>query len=278
MTHITDLAQQPAVRAALAGYHARLDDIVAQIVAIQQVPAPTFDEARRAEYMTAQFRAAGVTDVERDALHNVFARLPGRDAGRPPLVVSAHLDTVFPATTDLTTRREGALLYGPGIGDNSTGLAGLLVLARTLVGRGLRHDADIYLVANVGEEGLGDLRGMRAVVERFGGRAVYVVVEGGLFGQLTHQAIGVRRYRIEVTAPGAAAFASGLVARSRTGRSRSATKTCHWRRRSRATSTAPVPKIGSRTSSSSQAGSAKCIGLGRGRGIEGQNHGGREGC
>ena len=202
MTHITDLAQQPAVRAALAGYHARLDDIVAQIVAIQQVPAPTFDEARRAEYMTAQFRAAGVTDVERDALHNVFARLPGRDAGRPPLVVSAHLDTVFPATTDLTTRREGALLYGPGIGDNSTGLAGLLVLARTLVERALPHAADIVLVANVGEEGLGDLRGMRAVVERFGGRAVYVVVEGGLFGQLTHQAIGVRRYRIEVTAPG----------------------------------------------------------------------------
>jgi acetylornithine deacetylase/succinyl-diaminopimelate desuccinylase-like protein len=144
----------------------------------------------------------GIADVERDALHNVFARLPGRDATRPPLVVSAHLDTVFPVTTDLSTRREGALLYGPGIGDNSTGLAGLLVLAQTLVGRRLTHAADIHLVANVGEEGLGDLRGMRAVVERFGGRATYVVVEGGLFGQLTHQAIGVRRYRIEVTAPG----------------------------------------------------------------------------
>ena len=202
MTHITELAQQPAVRAALADYRARLDDIVAQIVAIQQVPAPSFDEARRAEYMAAQFRAAGIADVERDALHNVFARLPGRDVGRPPLVVSAHLDTVFPAATDLATRRDGALLYGPGIGDNSTGLGGLLVLAQTLVNRRLAHAADIYLVANVGEEGLGDLRGMRAVVERFGERAVYVVVEGGLFGQLTHQAIGVRRYRIEATAPG----------------------------------------------------------------------------
>ena len=202
MSRVTELTQQPLIRAALADYRARLDEILAQIVAIQQVPAPTFDEARRSAYMATQFRAAGVAEVERDALHNVFARLPGRDATRPPLVVSAHLDTVFPATTALATRREGALLYGPGIGDNSTGLAGLLVLARTLVGRGLRHDADIYLVANVGEEGLGDLRGMRAVVERFGGRAVYVVVEGGLFGQLTHQAIGVRRYRIEVTAPG----------------------------------------------------------------------------
>lgn len=202
MSRVTELSQQPAVRAALAGYRARLDDIVAQIVAIQQVAAPTFAEARRSEYMAAQFRAAGVAEVERDVLHNVFARLPGRDPNRPPLVVSAHLDTVFPAATDLSTRRDGALLYGPGIGDNSAGLAGLLVLARTLTGRALPHAADIYLVANVGEEGLGDLRGMRAVVERFGGRAVYVVVEGGLFGQLTHQAIGVRRYRIEVTAPG----------------------------------------------------------------------------
>ena len=202
MSRVTALSQQPAVRAALAGYRARLDDIAAQIVAIQQVPSPTFDEARRSEYMAAQFRAAGVAEVERDALHNVFARLPGRDANRPPLVISAHLDTVFPATTDLSTRREGALLYGPGIGDNSAGLAGLLVLARTLIDRALPHAADIHLVANVGEEGLGDLRGMRAVVDRFGGRAVYVVVEGGLFGQLTHQAIGVRRYRIEVTAPG----------------------------------------------------------------------------
>ena len=175
MSRVTELTQQPLIRAALADYRARLDEILAQIVAIQQVPAPTFDEARRSAYMATQFRAAGVAEVERDALHNVFARLPGRDATRPPLVVSAHLDTVFPATTALATRREGALLYGPGIGDNSTGLAGLLVLARTLVGRGLRHDADIYLVANVGEEGLGDLRGMRAVVERFGGRSVYVV-------------------------------------------------------------------------------------------------------
>ena len=199
---IAELWRRPRVRAALAGYHQQLDNILAQIVAIQQVAAPTFAEEQRAAAMEAHFRAAGVADVARDALHNVFARLPGRDPARPPLVVSAHLDTVFPATTDLATRRDGALLYGPGIGDNSTGLGGLLVLARTLIDRTLPHDADIYLVANVGEEGLGDLRGMRAVVERFGEQALYVIVEGGLFGQLTHQAVGVRRYRIDVSAPG----------------------------------------------------------------------------
>ena len=205
---IIELMRRTDVRAALADYHRRLEAILAQIVAIQQVPSPTFAEERRSAYMEAQFRAFGIADVRRDALHNVFARLPGRDADRPPLVVSAHLDTVFPATTDLATRREGPLLFGPGIGDNSTGLAGLLVLGRTLIDRALPHAADIYLAANVGEEGLGDLGGMRAVVDRFGERAVYLVVEGGLFGQLTHQAVGVRRYRIEVTAPGGHSWGS----------------------------------------------------------------------
>ncbi len=202
MNTIAELAQQPSVRVAMADYRDGLEDALAQIVAIQQVPAPTFAEARRAEYMESRFRALGLSEVGRDALDNVYARLPGYGVGRPPLIISAHLDTVFPADTDLTTRREGQLLFGPGIGDNSTGLAGLLLLGRTLLERKLPHSADIYLVANVGEEGLGDLRGMRAVVERFGGRAVYLIVEGGLFGQLTHQAVGVRRYRIDVSAPG----------------------------------------------------------------------------
>jgi len=202
MNTIAELAQQPNVRAAMADYRERLDDALAQIVDIQQVPAPTFSEARRAEYMESQFRALGISEVTRDGLDNVYARLPGYGVGRPPLVISAHLDTVFPADTDLTTRREGQLLFGPGIGDNSTGLAGLLLLGRTLLERKLPHAADICLVANVGEEGLGDLRGMRAVVERFGGRAIYLVVEGGLYGQLTHQAVGVRRYRVDVAAPG----------------------------------------------------------------------------
>ncbi len=117
-------------------------------------------------------------------------------------MLSAHLDTVFPSETDLTVGRDGSAVHGPGIGDNSTGVAGLLVIAQTLAEFRLPHAADIYFVANVGEEGLGDLRGMRAVVEHFGGQATYVVVEGGLFGQLTHQAVGVRRYRIDVAAPG----------------------------------------------------------------------------
>jgi di/tripeptidase len=94
------------------------------------------------------------------------------------------------------------------LGDNSTGVAGILWLAQTLRDFDLRPAADLWLAANVGEEGLGDLRGMRAVVEHFGDEPTYIVVEGGLYGQISHQAIGVRRFRIQVNAPGGHSWGS----------------------------------------------------------------------
>jgi acetylornithine deacetylase/succinyl-diaminopimelate desuccinylase-like protein len=180
-----------------------MDSICEQIIRIQQIPAPTFSETDRAVYIQERFETLGLVDINRDSLNNVFGRLSGENPqGRPALVISAHLDTVFPHETDLTTRLDGELLYGPGIADNSTGVAGLLILADSLSRFGLRPAADVWFVANAAEEGLGDLRGMRAVVDRFGSRALYVVVEGGFYGQLAHEAVGVRRYRIDVTALG----------------------------------------------------------------------------
>lgn len=202
MKSITELSRLPEVRSALAEFHEQLDAVVEQVIAIQQVPAPTFEEEGRARFFEELFKAHGLEDVSRDALNNVYGKLAGASPTQPPVVISAHLDTVFPMGTDLTIRREGNLLYGPGIGDNCTGLAGLLQTARAIREHQLRHAADIYFVANVCEEGLGDLRGMRAVVDRFGGEATYIVVEGGLFGKLIHQAVGVRRYHIRVSAPG----------------------------------------------------------------------------
>jgi len=202
MKSITELSRKPEIRAALAAYQERLDEIVEQAITIQQIPAPTLEEEGRARFFEEQFKAHGLVDVSRDALNNVYGRLPGTAPTLPPVVVSAHLDTVFPMNTDLTIRREGSLIYGPGIGDNSTGLVGLLQTAQAIRDNRLAHAADIHFVANVCEEGLGDLRGMRAVVDRFGGEASYIVVEGGLYGKLIHQAVGVRRYRIQVSAPG----------------------------------------------------------------------------
>jgi acetylornithine deacetylase/succinyl-diaminopimelate desuccinylase-like protein len=209
MDHISRIAKDRRVRAALRAFHKQLTAELDLIVSIQQIASPTFQEERRAAFVEAQFRALGLCDVAQDALHNVFARLPGTgDGAGPPLVVSAHTDTVFPAETDLSVTRHGRYLYGPGIGDNSTGVAGLILTARALLEQQLTPPADIWFVANVCEEGLGDLRGMHAVVDRFGPEAAYIVVEGGLFGQISHQAIGVSRFRITVTGPGGHSWGS----------------------------------------------------------------------
>jgi len=147
-------------------------------------------------------QALGLHDVEIDELGNVYGRRPGI-VERPALLISAHLDTVFPADTDLSIRYEGERVYGPGIGDNSVGVAGLLRLAEIYQRCDLPMQGDIWFVANVGEEGLGDLRGMRAVVERLRTRiGGVIVIEGCDFGSLHHQAIGVRRFRIEARGPG----------------------------------------------------------------------------
>lgn len=208
MNLIERLARKAQVQAALKYLAACTDDVVGTAVAIQQIPAPTFAEEKRAAFIEAQFRAVGLVDVGQDAICNVYGRYPGHKAAQPPVIISAHSDTVFPLHTDLTIRRDGHIIHGPGLGDNSTGVAGLLHLAQTLIEHNLPQAADIWVVANVGEEGLGDLRGMQAVVERFGPDAVYIVVEGGLYGQISHQAIGVRRFKIEVTTEGGHSWGS----------------------------------------------------------------------
>ena len=208
MNLIERIARKAQVEAALKHLAACSEQVVDTAVAIQQIPAPTFAEARRAAFIEAQFQAIGLAEVGQDELWNVYGRYPGHKAGRPPVVISAHSDTVFPPETDLTIRRNGSTVHGPGLGDNSTGVAGLLHLAQTLIKYNLPAAADIWLVANVGEEGLGNLRGMRAVADRFGQNAEYIVVEGGLYGQISHQAIGVRRFRIEVATEGGHSWGS----------------------------------------------------------------------
>ena len=206
--YIPQLAQRPSIQAALQSFYTQIDQVVDLAIVVQQVPAPTFAEEERAAWVQSRFEALGLIDVFQDELWNVYGRFPGQNPQAPPVIVSAHTDTVFPAGTDLTIRREPPLIYGPGLGDNSTGVAGILWLAQTLGEFNLQPTADCWFVANVGEEGLGDLRGMRAVVDHFGNEPTYIVVEGGLFGQICHQAIGVRRFRIQVNAPGGHSWGS----------------------------------------------------------------------
>jgi acetylornithine deacetylase/succinyl-diaminopimelate desuccinylase-like protein len=207
MNRIYQIAEEGRVQPILYAFHQQQQEQLDLIVGIQQIPAPTFAEARRADFVQAQFAALGLCDVVQDDLHNVFARLPGGQ-GNSPVIVSAHLDTVFPLQTDLGVVRNGRYLYGPGIGDNSTGVAGLILIAQALTANSLTTPRDIWFVANVCEEGLGNLRGMTAVVDRFGAAATYIVVEGGLFGQVCHQAIGVSRFRVSVRGPGGHSWGS----------------------------------------------------------------------
>ncbi|MEI8165927.1 MAG: M20/M25/M40 family metallo-hydrolase [Chloroflexales bacterium] len=191
----------PTVRRAFADL-ADYRPILETAIAIQQVPAPTFDEAERSALVLDRLRALGLSDVEADALGNVYARRPGR-ATRPALLIAAHLDTVFPRETDLRLRYEGERVYGPGLGDNSTGVAGLIHLAQVMQRHDVPNQGDIWFVGNVCEEGLGDLRGIRAAVERLRQHiGTVIALEGCDFGTLHHQAIGVRRYRIEAHSPG----------------------------------------------------------------------------
>ena len=171
-------------------------------IQIQQIPAPTTDEKARGEFIRGLFIKEGLIDVSGDIVGNVYGRLAG-EGTQPPLIISAHLDTVFPRNTSLHSTREEGRIYGPGIGDNSLGLAALFGLVWLLREREVNLPGDIWFVANVGEEGLGDLRGMKAVVERFGSNVrAYLVLEGTALGHVYHRAIGVRRYRVTVLTVG----------------------------------------------------------------------------
>jgi len=180
---------------------ASFTELLDWVCTIQQIPAPTFHEEQRAAYMLAEFERVGMPHVEQDAAGNVLARWPG-ESGKC-LVVSAHLDTVHGGLAALPLERTDSRLTGPSVADNSTGLAVLLALARHLVGSRTRYPGDVWLAANVGEEGLGNLIGMHALVDRFGKQArAYLVLEGLGLGQVCHRGLGVKRLQVTAETAG----------------------------------------------------------------------------
>lgn len=176
-------------------------------IQIQRIPAPTFHETQRALYLKQLFLKENLTGVKIDEKSNVYARIPGNGKASP-VVISAHIDTVFPIETNLRIRRETHRIYGPGIGDNSLGVAGLFGLIWMLRQENVALPGDLWLVANVGEEGLGDLCGMRAVVDHFGeAPRAYIILEGMALGHIYHRGLGVQRYRITINTPGGHSWA-----------------------------------------------------------------------
>jgi len=185
----------PDLAGPLRALHAGVDALIADAIAICEVPAPTFAESRRAQHVAGRMRELGLGTPATDAEGNVICELPGRD-DRPTVMLTAHLDTVFAEGVPVTVRREGSRLFAPGIGDNSVAVAALLhlgVALRDLPGRGT-----LLLAANVGEEGLGNLRGMKALWTQYGQRVdTWIVLEGATFNRAVHT--GVCSRRLEVT-------------------------------------------------------------------------------
>ncbi|MEM8858539.1 MAG: M20/M25/M40 family metallo-hydrolase [Chloroflexota bacterium] len=207
MNFINKIARDKTVARVLDSFHQELSYGLDLTVEIQQIPAPTFAEKERAAHVKKLFDQSSLLNIEMDELGNVYGRYRGTGSDRPPIIVSAHTDTVFPANTNLEIKREGNRIYGPGIADNSAGVAGMIWLIQALETHQLRPPRDIWIVANVGEEGLGDLNGMRSVYKRFGEGATYIVLEGGSFGHLIHQGIGVHRFRVNISAEGGHSWA-----------------------------------------------------------------------
>jgi len=190
----------PDVQAGLRQIEQHITDVVEDAVRICEVPAPPFHEAKRADVVADRMRALGLDPVRRDAEGDVICELPG-GAGRPVVVVSAHLDTVFGPEVSTTVRREGSKLHAPGIGDNSVAVASMLWLGRTL--KDLPGRGTLILAANVGEEGLGNLRGARALWAQFGTTAdAWVILEGAMFNHPSCAGICVRRLSVTYRGPG----------------------------------------------------------------------------
>ena len=187
---------------------------VEDIVTLTQIPSPPFGEEVRAKAYLEMLRAHGLADVEMDAIGNVMGIRRGRGNG-PIIAVAAHLDTVFPAGTDVTVRREGTKLHAPGVGDDTRSLAVLLAFVRALDAAKLRTNADILFVGDVGEEGLGDLRGVRHLFTEGKYRdriKAFFTVDSPDVEVIAVGGIGSKRYHATFRGPGGHSFgAFGIV-------------------------------------------------------------------
>ncbi|HTI15417.1 MAG TPA: M20/M25/M40 family metallo-hydrolase [Dictyobacter sp.] len=185
---------------------ARTEAVVALTERICAVAAPTGEERTRAEFVASLWRERGYAP-EIDDVGNVYVRR-GNRPDVPVVMLLSHTDTVFPASTPLKIERRGTILHGPGIGDNSVSNATVLTAFDVLDALGMQTKVDLVAVANVGEEGLGNLRGARAAVERYRDQLGAVLVIDGRLGSIVNVAVGSRRWRIVVKGPGGHSFGS----------------------------------------------------------------------
>jgi tripeptide aminopeptidase len=202
MEDVDQVAQDPRVQQAFQIIEDLEPWTMENLITITEIPAPPFMEDERAEAFLAMLEEIGVDEAYRDDEGNVIAVRRGT-VGDRLLVASGHLDTVFPEGTDVTVQFRGDTLYAPGVGDDSRGLAVLLTVLRAMNESEIRTEGDIWFVGTVGEEGLGDLRGVKHLF-RDGGPEIdaFISVDGGGDARVVNQALGSRRYRVTFQGPG----------------------------------------------------------------------------
>jgi len=215
-TDVRKVIASPGYKKSIAVLDKEHDRIVAGIVTLTEIPAPPFKEKERATAYLAMLRASGLTDVEMDEEGNVMGIRRGTGAPGGPLVaIAAHLDTVFPEGTPIKVRREGTRLLAPGIGDDSRSLAVLLGYVRAMNAAGVRTRRDILFIGNVGEEGPGDLRGVRYLFTkgRYKDRIKsFFSMDGTDGSRIVNGGVGSKRYRVTFKGPGGHSYgAFGLV-------------------------------------------------------------------
>ncbi len=187
---------------------------VQELITLTEIPAPPFKEQQRAKAFLEMLKQSGLTDVEMDAEGNVMGVRKGSGSG-PMLAVTAHLDTVFPEGTDVKVTRNGSRLAAPGVGDNTRGLAVMLAVIRAINAAKFRTTSDVLFVGNVGEEGEGDLRGVKYLLQKgkYKDRIKqFIAIDGGEQSGITRGGVGSRRYRVTFKGPGGHSYgAFGLV-------------------------------------------------------------------
>lgn len=197
------MAEQPQVRAIFADFHAQEKQFSSWQLEMSAIAAPPFAEGPRGEWLIKQFKELGLSDVNQDEAGNVLGVLPG--SGEQFVALSAHIDTVFPAGTPLNIRHQGTRLYGPGVSDNGAGVTALLAIASALGAGKISLGMPLLFIGNVGEEGEGDLRGMRHIFSHPRWRDVIrysLVLDGAGSDTIVAEALGSRRFEIIVRGPG----------------------------------------------------------------------------
>lgn len=200
---VARLAASPEVRSAFNWFRLQEPQLAHWQQEMARIPAPPFGESARAAWLSERFREVGLDDVRIDDVGNVFGTHPG--IGRRYVALSAHIDTVFPANTPLNIRQQGSRLYGPGVSDNGAGVVAMLGVAALLRAVRLRHSLPFVFIGNVGEEGEGDLRGMRHIFStpRWKDSIAYsLVLDGAGADTIVAEALGSRRFEVIVRGPG----------------------------------------------------------------------------